>query len=144
MESNTFGINWNAKCETGLIAQHHFLTTLIMLMGSKSVSDTELVQLLQLSVILGKWLFTYWWNCSCNLLPYSHKSVTEDGHFWLAFGIPILSKGDCEGYGQGSVQSSKVIAHLSLQKKSVWGTIVGTGDCQDRFLTRLKPVSPKY
>ena len=35
--SNTFGINWNADCEPGLIAQHQCPTSLMLVAGWKQV-----------------------------------------------------------------------------------------------------------
>jgi hypothetical protein len=39
--SNTYGMNWNADCEPGLIAQHHCPTSLMLLWlnGSKSLQQ---------------------------------------------------------------------------------------------------------
>ena len=74
-------------------------------------------------------------HCCGDLLPFSHKSISEVGHWcwgdqaWLAVGIPIHPKGVRWGSGQSSVQASQVLPHRSRQTIPVWTSLCARGYC---------------
>ena len=88
-------------------------------------------------------------HCCGDVLPFSHKRISEVGHWCWAFrpgsqSVFQFIPGVQWGWGQGSVQVSQVIPHRSRQAISVWTSLCARGIVmlkQKRSFPKLLPHS---